>query len=201
MKNVKLLTVLLPVLSVSALLIAPAQAQADWRSGRHFSREHRGFHRPHVGAVVVLPLGAYPVAVDDSMYYYSHGVYYKGTPRGYVMVPAPIGAVVPELPDDHKTVVIDGITYHEYGGVYYKGGPAGYVVVPVYQGETASALAKATPGEAVSEHSIIVNVPNKNGSYMPVTLQRASNGTYIGPQGEVYPTLPDTRQLQSMYGK
>ena len=49
--------------------------------------------------------------------------------------------------------------------------------------------------------SVVINVPNKNGSYTPVTLQVMSDGTYVGPRGEVYPNEPTQDQLQQMYGK
>ena len=49
--------------------------------------------------------------------------------------------------------------------------------------------------------TMVVNVPNRNGSYTPVKLQVAGNGTYIGPQGEVYPTQPTMEQLKEMYGQ
>ena len=111
---------------------------------------------------------------------------------------------MPVLPAEHKTVVIDGVTYHEYDGVYYKGGPAGYTVVPIYQGTTMVPKTTSIPGQPAGEASgntVVINVSNKNGSYTPVTLQLASNGMYIGPQGEVYPNRPDAAQLQAMYGK
>ena len=49
--------------------------------------------------------------------------------------------------------------------------------------------------------TLVINVPNSNGSFTPVTLQPASNGTYVGPRGEVYPTRPTVDQLKQMYGK
>ena len=55
--------------------------------------------------------------------------------------------------------------------------------------------------QTIAPQSIVINVPNKNGSFTPVTLQIAHNGTYIGPEGEVYPTRPTMEQLQQMYGK
>lgn len=45
----------------------------------------------------------------------------------------------------------------------------------------------------------VINVPNANGSFTPVTLNLVQNG-WQGPRGEIYPTLPDVSQLQEAYG-
>ncbi len=87
--------------------------------------------------------------------------------------------------------------YHHHDRPYYwrearrpslAFGPRGYVIVPA-------------PAPTVAPQTITVNVPNKNGSYTPVKLQIASNGTSIGPQGEVYLNQPTMEQLKQMYGK
>ena len=110
--------------------------------------------------------------------------------RGYAIDTTPVA-----LPADHQIIIINGVTYHYYDGVYYKGGPSGYTVVPVpiATGQTASADADLD--------TLIINVPNANGSYMPVKLQLAKDGTYVGPNGEVYPTKPEIAQLKAMYGR
>ena len=167
-----------------------------------FSRRHARWAR--VRTVVVLPTGAIPLRVADGSYYYCRGRYYKHRAHGYVAIPAPVGAVIPRLPEGHRTIVIDGITYHEYDGVYYKGGLAGYTVVPIAQAAPAAGGAPGIAGPgglATAQQTTVVNVPNTNGSYTPVTLQLASSGMYIGPQGEIYPNLPTVTQLQTMYGK
>jgi hypothetical protein len=45
----------------------------------------------------------------------------------------------------------------------------------------------------------VINVPNANGSFTPVTLHLVQNG-WQGPRGEIYPTLPTVDQLQQAYG-
>ena len=47
--------------------------------------------------------------------------------------------------------------------------------------------------------TLIINIPNSNGSYTPVTLVRQGNG-YIGPQGEYYASRPTVAQLKVLYG-
>lgn len=54
--------------------------------------------------------------------------------------------------------------------------------------------------QAVAEaNTRVVNVPNSNGSYTPVSLHLVANG-WQGPKGETYPTLPTASQLQGAYG-
>ena len=45
-----------------------------------------------------------------------------------------------------------------------------------------------------------INITNSNGSFTPVTLQKLDGGRYRGPKGEIYPTLPTSAQLKSLYG-
>lgn len=47
--------------------------------------------------------------------------------------------------------------------------------------------------------TVVVNIPNDNGSYTPVTLRRVG-GVYIGPRGEQYLNLPTVDQLKPVYG-
>jgi uncharacterized protein YcfJ len=48
--------------------------------------------------------------------------------------------------------------------------------------------------------TVTINVNNSNGSTTPVTL-RKQGGSYVGPRGETYPTLPTQEQLkQAGYG-
>jgi len=53
--------------------------------------------------------------------------------------------------------------------------------------------------EVNRDETVVVNIPNDNGSFTPVTLRR-SNGSYIGPRGEYYMTMPTTEQLKMAYG-
>ena len=152
----------------------------------------------------MLPRGTTPLRLGHGGNDYHRGHYYQHDLRGYVVIPAPVGAVAPSLPEGDRTIVIDGIAYHEYGGVYYRGGPAGYTVVPIAQTPQDPGATEAMAGHIAptpAQHTTVINVLNKNGSYTPVTLQLASSGMYIGPQGEVYPNLPAAQQLQAMYGK
>ena len=51
-----------------------------------------------------------------------------------------------------------------------------------------------------SSGTVVVNVPNSDGTTTPVTLTRQGSG-YIGPQGEYYQDTPTVDQLKALYGK
>ena len=84
-------------------------------------------------------------------------------------------------------------TYCQFDGtpLRTKGAPAPQAVQP----------ASGAPALVVVPQTVVMNVPNKNGSYTPVTLQPMPDGTYVGPRGEVYTTKPTVDQLKEMYGK
>jgi len=52
----------------------------------------------------------------------------------------------------------------------------------------------------VKAEETVIHIPNSNGSYTAVTLQKSGDG-YIGPQGEYYPEHPTVAQLKVLYGK
>ena len=165
----------------------------EFRGGheRHEDFYHRPFHYyPY------LPLGYLTLRIADMLYYYSEGSYYQYTPSGYVIVSAPSGAVVPALPPYYRQIPYGGKTYFFYNNAYYVQEPTGYTVVtPPLQVVTQNPPAVEAP-----EKTIVVTVPNPNGSYIPVTLEKYSNG-YKGPNGEFYPDYPTIDQLKAMYGK
>lgn len=47
--------------------------------------------------------------------------------------------------------------------------------------------------------TVIINVANDNGSYVPVNLKRQGS-EYIGPRGEYYHEIPTQDQLRPVYG-
>ena len=114
----------------------------------------------------------------------------------------PIGAIVTVLPFGYRTIVIGEATYYYYGNVYYTVCPSGYVVVsaPAVNSNVVAVPSAVTYPQRVSGETVIVNVPNSNGSYTPVTLVKQKDG-YVGPQGEFYPGHPTVDQLKVLYGK
>ena len=48
-------------------------------------------------------------------------------------------------------------------------------------------------------NTVVINIPNSNGSITPVPLRRYGN-VYVGPRGEQYMSLPTQDQLRPIYG-
>lgn len=85
----------------------------------------------HAAVVVTLPRDRMRVLVGRQEYFYSRGVFYRTGPRGYITVPAPIGARIRVLPGGYTTVTIAGGPLFCYYGTYYRYDPAdrSYIVV------------------------------------------------------------------------
>lgn len=86
------------------------------------------YHRPghHVKA---LPRGHQAVKVGPRHYQFHEGVFYRPGPGGFVVVAAPVGAMIHAIPAAAIMVTIGAITYWTYAGVYYQKMPDGYMVV------------------------------------------------------------------------
>jgi len=187
------------VLVLSALCFIQAQnsfAQPPRPRPDHFSGPsfHNSPPRPYYHRD--LPRGCMPLRVADMLFYYLEGTYYQETPSGYVLVSAPRGAMITALPERHKVIVYDNTDYYYYNSAYYIKQPAGYTVVT----PPPSVVSSNAPAVEAPEKTIVVTVPNPNGSYIPVTLQKYSDG-YVGPNGEFYPDYPTIDQLKAMYSK
>ncbi len=175
---------LLAVLVCGLILMQPS-AQA-------FARDRDRDRSPHEREVIVTGHGRY---------HYRNGRFYRPGLFGFNFIVAapPIGAIVSFLPNGYTTIVIGGIAYYHYDNIYYNRCPSGYVVVP------APVVVKTvhpatTQMQLLSGDTVVVNVPNFNGSFTPVTLTKHGTG-YIGPQGEYYPEHPTVEQLKVLYGK
>jgi hypothetical protein len=91
--------------------------------GGAFYRTGFGYYGyPHLGFYLgVLPFGYYPFYWGSSLYYYYGGVFYSPYDNGgYQVTEPPVGAGVPDLPEDAAPIKIDGIQYYNLDGVYYK---------------------------------------------------------------------------------
>jgi hypothetical protein len=91
--------------------------------------------QPPVGVLVPdLPVGAVPIALGPTTYYYLDGVFYVAQPNGYAVVNPPPGIVVPVLPTGAAQVVISGTVVYQFGGFNYTpslyGGVTAYTVTP-----------------------------------------------------------------------
>jgi hypothetical protein len=84
-----------------------------------------------VGVSIGVPFrhGYAVVSVGPERYYYHRGVFYRPGRHGYVVVRAPRGAIVRELPPFHSRVYVGNAVYYRYGDVFYQPCPEGFVVV------------------------------------------------------------------------
>ncbi len=86
---------------------------------------YRAFYNPYFGFSSgawfgSLPYGYYPFYYGLNPYFYYGGIFYQhSSDHGYKVADAPVGAEVPDLPDNANPMVVDGKPYFEYGGVYY----------------------------------------------------------------------------------
>ena len=106
---------------------------------------------------------------------------------------------------------MNGVPYY-YGNPYYVAAPVGYVGVaqpPVAYVPASAPVAApyATPSSATSPQppaaasvndSFDIHIPNGNGSFTLVTLQKTEKG-FLGPQGEFYADHPTEDQLRERY--
>ena len=108
---------------------------------------------------------------------------------------------------------VNGIPYY-YGNPYYAVAPVGYVgvaqppvaYVPVSAPAVTSSyatqsVASSQPSATASVNdSFDIHIPNGNGSFTLVTLQKTEKG-FMGPQGEFYADHPTEDQLRTRYCK
>lgn len=163
----------------------------------HRSHEFRSWPGRSFHYYPALPAGYAAMRIADALYYYAAGLYYQETPAGYIIVDPPAGAVVRVLPSGYKTIVYGGRTYCYYNRAYYlQQSPDQYVVVT----PPPAVVTQNPPAVEAPEKTVVVTVPNPNGSYIPVTLKKYSDG-YEGPNGEFYKDYPTIDQLKAMYSK
>ena len=153
---------------------------------RYNDRGYRGWSRS-------LPPHHEVVVVGRQRYHYNDGRFYRPGwfGFGFTIAAPPFGAVVRVLPFGYRTIPVGRGRYYWYNNVYYTDYPSGYLVVPP--------PVPVQPG-TISGNTVIINIPNVYGSYIPVTLIRQGNG-FIGPRGEYYSSLPTSEQLRSIYGR
>ena len=81
-----------------------------------------------------LPDGFVRLFIGGLEYYYWEGMFYRMATSGYVVVQAPVGAVVTAIPPGYQHVIVDGVPYYSINGVTYMQTAYGYYqVVPTPQ--------------------------------------------------------------------
>jgi hypothetical protein len=198
---------------ILACFLQPSLALAEGHGGGGHGG-HGGWYGGHGSTA----LGIVAVSVAGASLLYSAGMFYRSTPAGYVVVPAPMGAVVPALPPGYTVVYMGGVPYYYYGNAYYAAAPNGYVVTappaiaapmaaapsvaPQVQAPAPAPIAQPSAAPAANEPSDAVEtyIPNGNGSFTVVTLRKTEKG-FLGPQGEFYADHPTEEQLKARYCK
>jgi hypothetical protein len=136
---------------------------------------------------VPVPNGYLDVVVGNEHYYAHRGIFYRRGPRGLVVVRAPLGAIVRELPPHCARIYMGNVVYYRFGDVYYQMVPQGYVVVNA----PAMINMPPPPPPAVEYQSVWVGQMEylfKDGQF----FQRTPEGLVwtAAPLGAVTKTLP-----------
>ncbi|OGW75675.1 MAG: hypothetical protein A2Z72_03100 [Omnitrophica bacterium RBG_13_46_9] len=188
------------IMILSAILLTrPDNAFAGHRPSKRSPSEH------HYRSISALPRGCISIAIGGLKFYYREGVFHRRGMGEYVVVNPPRGAAIAALPGGCQKLIVSGDTYYYYNGAYYRSCPSGYIVVPapvVYDPKAVLIEPSSTvvSAQKLSAGTVVLNIPNSDGSYVPVVLEKSGDG-YIGPQGEYYPGNPKIEQLQVLYGK
>ena len=208
---------ILAVALVLACLLQPSLAFADGRGGHGGPGGGPGGHGGPGWGGGSTALGIVALSIAGAEFLYSAGMFYRSTPAGYVVVPAPMGAVVPALPPGYTIAYMGGVPYYYYGNAYYAAAPNGYVVTaPPAVAEPIAVAPSVAPVQAPAPTSVsqqpvapVANepsdavetyIPNGNGSFTVVTLRKTEKG-FLGPQGEFYADHPTEEQLKARYCK
>ena len=190
------------------LIICIDYSNAFARGHRHY-RHHRGyyyFHHHHfyrpvsfwfdrivaappIGTYVsILPNGYTAFSVGGIPYFHFRGVYFRPYTDGYVVVSAPAPAVVSSSSPTDRSQLNTKKEDTENAST-----------------DTTSAASidnsmLSKEKQESSADTVVINIPNEDGSYTPVTLVKHGEG-YLGPQKEYYTGHPTVAQLRVLYGK
>ena len=208
---------ILAVALVLACLLQPSLAFADGRGGHGGPGGGPGGHGGPGWGGGSTALGIVALSIAGAEFLYSAGMFYRSTPAGYVVVPAPMGAVVPALPPGYTIAYMGGVPYYYYGNAYYAAAPNGYVVTappavaePIAVAPSVAPVQAPAPAPIAQQSTVSVAnqpsdavetyIPNGNGSFTVVTLRKTEKG-FLGPQGEFYADHPTEEQLKARYCK
>ncbi len=93
----------------------------------HLSRYH--YYRPG-HRIKTLPWGHSNTHINNNKYFFYEGFFYSPSNLGYIIVNAPIGAIVASLPRFHQIFYWANQPYFYANNTYYRRHPNGYIVVP-----------------------------------------------------------------------
>jgi len=163
---------------------------------RPFYGRFYNYYRPYLGfSLSVLPFGYYPFYFGQTQFFYSGGLYYRQYEREYKVVVPPVGAEVPNLPEDAQEVTVNGQAFYEYKGVYYQvkqnaEGKTVYVIAGKDgKLDTNDAIAD-DPNEAVRIGDEVQQLPEGSAE---VTLKGAQY--FVSPDGVYYEKVTADNQV------
>lgn len=111
----RMLTAVILAASLSLAVLSADAAQRDKR------------HKPVT--IKVLPKAHHRVVHKGKPYFYSGGRFYHSNNGAYVSIVAPLGAIVPALPDGYISFGIGSRRHFYFQGIYYRQVQNGYEVV------------------------------------------------------------------------
>lgn len=140
------------------------------------SRADRDDHRRGVVVVKTLPRGFHTLHLAHGDYFEHRGRFYQRHTGGFALVPAPLGALVVNLPLGNVRVNSGGAIYFRLGETYYRPARGGYRVV-------AAPIAVAPPAPHHRRERVVVErhwlkVHAGPGTRYPV-LVRVRGGTVL----------------------
>ncbi|MGR9071504.1 MAG: DUF6515 family protein [Gammaproteobacteria bacterium] len=97
---------------------------------KHYPTPHYDHYYKPGYKIRHLPRGYSRVIIDRGPYYFYDGYFYQPYHDSYLVIDAPIGAIVLSLPRLHHQFHWHGIEYYVSGPTYYRRHPQGYIVVP-----------------------------------------------------------------------
>lgn len=162
-----------------------------YRYHTHYLAPIRHHYHPTGHRLRVLPRSYLRIVVHGLPYFYFGGVFYRNHVSGYIVVRAPIGAVVSVLPVGFIAFSLGGVTYYHANDTYYlwDDGREVYYVVEKPRGAD-SAIAKATG-------SRLYVYPEQGQSEEQQAKDRYECHRWAVRETGVDPTLDDEEELSS----
>ena len=69
------------------------------------------------------------LVVRSRTFWFAEGVFYKKADDGFEVVPTPVGAVVPELPEEAEAIDMNGLASYELNDAIYREVADGYEII------------------------------------------------------------------------
>ncbi len=91
---------------------------------------------PPVGfRIRTLALAPVRIVVRNRPFWYAQGVFYVKQNEEYIVAETPVGAVVPELPEDAEEIDFSGVTAYELNDAIYQEVDDGYEIIDLLEDE------------------------------------------------------------------